>query len=132
VIYLDSSALLKLLFEEPETAALAAWISQRLPTPMASSEVVRVEVVRAARRLDPAVVPTARGLVAQLDLVPITRGLLEDAAEVGGALLRSLDAIHLSSAMALSPAVTAFVAYDARLASAAQDATLPVIQPGIS
>lgn len=129
MIYLDSSALLKLLFEERESAALADWISERSPTPMASSELAKVEVVRAARRLDPAVVPTARSLLAGLDFLPISTGLIEAAADVGSALLRTLDAVHLASAISLGPALAAFVAYDARLASAAQEADLPVVQP---
>jgi len=51
MIYLDSSALLKLLFEESESAALALWIAERADTPMVSSELAKVEVVRATRRL---------------------------------------------------------------------------------
>lgn len=70
MIYLDSSALLRLLFEESESAARARWISERSGTPMVSSELAGVEVVRAARRLDAKVVPAARALMSQLDLVP--------------------------------------------------------------
>ena len=66
MIYLDSSALLKLLFEEAESAALALWISEQAGTPMVTSELAKVEVVRAARRLDADVVPAARVLMSQL------------------------------------------------------------------
>jgi len=66
MIYLDSSALLKLLFEEAESAALALWISEQTGTPMVTSELAKVEVVRAARRLDADVVPAARVLMSQL------------------------------------------------------------------
>jgi hypothetical protein len=76
MIYLDSSALLKLLFEERESAALAAWIAERTETPMVSSELAKVEVVRATRRLDTAVVPAARALVSQLDLIRLSSGLI--------------------------------------------------------
>lgn len=128
--YLDSSALLKLLFEEPESAQLEHWVSEQLDIPGVSSELVKIEVVRATRRLDPQVLPAARRLVAQLDLIPITSDLIESAADLGSDLLRSLDAIHLASALSLGSALTAFVAYDARLATAAQNADLPIAQPG--
>jgi predicted nucleic acid-binding protein len=99
MIYLDSSALLKLLFEEGESAALAQWISEQTGTPMVTSELAKVEVVRAARRLDADVVPAARVLMSQLDLIPLSSGLLDEAADVGEPLLRTLDAIHLAGAL---------------------------------
>lgn len=70
MIYLDASPLLKLLFEERESEALARWISERSDTPMVSSELAKAEVVRAARRLGADAVPAARTLVSQLDLIP--------------------------------------------------------------
>ena len=84
MIYLDSSALLKLLFEESESAALALWISEQAGEPMVSSQLARVEVIPAARRLAADVVPAARVLMSQLDLIPMTGGVVEEAAEVGG------------------------------------------------
>lgn len=129
--YFDSSALLKLLFEERESAGLEHWVTEQTATPAVSSELARIEVVRAARRLDPQVVPAARRLVDQLDLIPMSSDLVKSAADIGGSQLRSLDAIHLVSALSLGSALTALVAYDARLAAAALDARLPVIQPGV-
>ena len=89
MIYLDSSALLKLLFEESESAALALWISEQTGTPMVTSELAKVEVVRAARRLDADVVPAARVLMSQLDLIPLSSGLLNEAADVGEPLVQA-------------------------------------------
>ncbi len=129
MIYLDSSALLKLLFDEDESAALETWLSDRTATPTFSSEVARIEVVRSARRLDVAVVPAARSLVAQLDVIPMTTGLVEEAADVGHPSLRSLDAIHLASALSVRDDLTAFVAYHTQLLSAAEAAGLPVVTP---
>jgi len=129
VIYLDSSALLKLLFEESESAALALWISERAATPMVSSELAKVEVVRAARRLDADVVPAARTLVSQLDLVQLSGGLIDEAADTGEPSLRTLDAIHLASAFSIRGDLTAFVAYDNRLIAAAEAAGIEPIRP---
>jgi hypothetical protein len=128
--YLDSSALLKLLFDEPESAALEDWTSARAGSPMVSSELARVEVIRACRRLNPDALPEARRLLASLDLVPLTRDLIDDAAEVGESTLRSLDAIHLASAISIGADLTEFVVYDRRLAEAASNAGLEAIRPG--
>ncbi len=130
MIYLDSSALLKLLFEEEESAALQSWLSERAATGAVSSELARVEVVRASRRLDQAVVPAARTLLAQLDLVPLRAAVLDRAAEAGEPLLRTLDALHLASALSLGAGLSAFCAYDSRLTAAAEAAGLPLARPG--
>jgi predicted nucleic acid-binding protein len=129
MIYLDSSALLKLLFEESESQALALWLSERAATPKVSSELAKVEVVRAARRLDPDVVPAARALVSQLDLLRLSRGLIDEAADAGGPFLRTLDAVHLASALSVRADLTAFVAYDNRLIAAAEAAGIKTVQP---
>ena len=129
MIYLDSSALLKLLFEEPESIALALWISDRAGTPMVSSELARVEVVRAVRRIDADVVPSARALLSQLDLIPLNGALIAQAAEVGAPVLRTLDALHLASALSIRGDLTAFVAYDNRLADAAEATGIGCTRP---
>jgi predicted nucleic acid-binding protein len=129
MIYLDSSALLKLLFEETESAALALWISEQTGTPMVTSELAKVEVVCAARRLDADVVPAARVLMSQLDLIPLNSGLLGQAADVSEPLLGTLDAIHLASALWIQADLTAFVAYDLRLVVAAKAAGLESTRP---
>jgi predicted nucleic acid-binding protein len=131
MIYLDSSALLKLLVEESESAALESWLSDQATTPIVSSELARLEVVRAARRLDGAVVPAARALVSQVDLIPLTVGLIDEAADIGEPALPSLDAIHLVSALSIAGELTAFVAYDHRLVAAAEAAKLDVRRPGV-
>ena len=128
--YLDSSALLKLLFEERESAALATWLEERGAVPSVTSELARVEVLRAARRIDPEVVPAARSLLAGLDLVPLDGAVVAAAAELDDPLLRALDALHLASALALGQDLAGFVAYDRRLAAAAATAGLVTAQPG--
>ena len=132
MIYLDSSALLKLLIEEPESAALATWLAERSDDPPVSSELARLEVVRAARRLDPNIATSARSLISQLDLIPTDSVLINEAADAGKPLLRSLDAIHLASALSIRADLTAFVAYDDRLVSAAEAEGLDVSRPGVA
>lgn len=130
MIYLDSSALLKLLVEEGESAALAEWLGERSSIPVISSVLARVEVIRAARRLDPSIVPAGRALMSQIDLLPVAGPIMDAAADVGEPMLRSLDAIHLASALSVGDDLTAFVAYDLRLIDAAVAAGLEVERPG--
>lgn len=138
MIYLDSSALLKLVVEEAESETLATWLtdhSARLADGgevVVSSELARVEVVRAVRRLNLEAVGSARALVAQLDLVPLNREVVDLAADLGEPGLCSLDALHLASALLLGDDLDALVVYDQRLAAAAQGAGLVVVHPGVA
>ncbi len=127
--YLDSSALLKLIFQEKESDALQRWLEERPRDRWVSSEIVRLEVVRAAHRGTAEAVAEARRLVSRLDIVPLSASLLDAAADVGSPLLRSLDAIHLASAVSLGAALHSFIAYDTRLLHGAADLGLAVVSP---
>jgi hypothetical protein len=96
---------------------------------MISSEITKVEVARAARRLRPDVAPAARALVRQLDLLRLTGALIDEAADFDGPLPRTLDAVHLASALSVGADLTAFVAYDDRLAEAAESVGTDTVQP---
>lgn len=130
MIYLDSSALLKLLYDEAESHELADWLAARAGTPIVSSELAKVEVIRACGRIDPATLPEATVLLASLDLIPLSGTVIDEAANVGATTLRSLDALHLASALAIQAQLTAFVAYDRRLGDAAATAGLELLAPG--
>lgn len=130
MIYVDSSALLKLLHPEAESAALGSWLAARPGVPVVSSDLARVEVLRACRRLDEASLPAAVALLEGTDLVPTSSTVVDGAIEVGDVALRSLDAIHLSSALLIRDELSAFVAYDHRLHDAAVTVGLPVTRPG--
>lgn len=129
MIYLDTSALLKMLFHERESAALAAWLTSRVDVPKISSELCRMEAIRACRRIDESAVPSAERLVSGLDLLPITRGVIDQAALVGETTVLGLDAIHLASALVLRTDLSVFVAYDRRFQDAAETADLEVLAP---
>lgn len=130
MIYLDSSALLKLVHEERESSALQDWLSARDATPWVSSALAKVEVIRACRRLNTDALPRARALLSQLDLIPLTTAVVDDAAELDAPDLRSLDALHLASALSIRSDLSDFVAYDSRLVQAASAAGLESLQPG--
>ncbi len=67
---------------------------------------------------------------AALDLIPVTTDILDDAAELNGRAPRSLDALHLASALSIREDLSSFVAYDPRLSEAASNLGLDTIQPG--
>lgn len=121
---------MKLIRTEDETAALSEWLSLLPAQPVITSELGRVEVLRASGRLGRRAVGEARALLGDLDLMPLDRTVQDLACEIGEPPLRTLDALHLASALLLTPELTAFVAYDRRLTSAARDAGLNVTVPG--
>lgn len=129
MIYLDSSALMKLVRAEAESAALGEWLAPQPEVAVVTSELGRVEVLRAARRAGGEVLSEARAVVGDLDLVPLDRGVQDLACDIGEPPLRALDALHLASAVLLRDELTAFVAYDHRLTGAAQSAGLPTATP---
>jgi predicted nucleic acid-binding protein len=129
LIYLDSSALVKLAVTEPETAALTDWLGHSANTVRVSSPIVRVEVPRAVWRSDPGSLPQAYMVVRRVRDIRITASVLTRAAGARPVALRALDAIHLASALAVRHDLTAFVCYDKRLLAAAQEAGLPTASP---
>ena len=122
--FLDSSALVKLVRPEPETEALRGYLATPR-RPMLISELAVTEVTRAARRvgLDPA------PALAECDVVLLHSEHLERAAELEPPTLRTLDAIHLATALSLGDDVDVFVVYDERLAAAATAHGLDTVSP---
>ncbi|HSL12315.1 MAG TPA: type II toxin-antitoxin system VapC family toxin [Actinomycetota bacterium] len=127
MLYLDASAIVKLVTREPETDRLVQVIGDDPAT--ISSEVSFVEVVRAVRRVgrDAGRAETVIGAIA---LVPIDAGIIRSAAELGPTTLRSLDAIHLATVLSLSGDVSRLVTYDDSLADAARSMEVDVSSPG--
>jgi uncharacterized protein len=126
--YLDSSAVVKTVIEEPESRALMRWLAGK--ERLTACDLVRVEVVRAVRASNPAAVPRARQAVAALTLIRLDDHLYESAANLEPPLLRSLDAIHLAAASSVGRELAAVVTYDERLADGARALGLPVAAPG--
>ena len=110
MLYLDTSALVKLVVVEPESAALGRWLADQPNLVRASSVMVRVEMPRAAWRADPAALPDSYRLIRQIVEVELSDEVLSRAAGVRPPALRSIDAIHLASALTLRRELTAFVA----------------------
>ncbi|TCO65327.1 type II toxin-antitoxin system VapC family toxin [Actinocrispum wychmicini] len=133
MIYLDSCAIVKLVAEEDETAALVGWLREHQDEPLVTSVLAEVEVPRALRRGVPRVLGAVTSTLSRLDRMEIDGPVRATAAAYLEPNLRSLDAIHLATAdnlVASGKTVTAFVTYDKRLATAAADAGHTVVAPG--
>lgn len=129
LLYLDSSALVKLVAREAETAALLALLEPR--PEVVSSALARVEVLRAVGRASRWEKQRARAgeVLSRVTLVAVDDPILEAAASLRPEDLRSLDAIHLATALALRPEAEALVSCDARLNAAAKALGLAVLTP---
>lgn len=134
IFYADTSALVKLVRDEPESKALRAFLAD---ADLVSSDLIMTEVPRTVRRAvaDDPVLPRdlllerAGALVEAIALRPVDRPLLAAAGALEEPALRALDAIHVASALDLHP-VDAFVTYDERQAAAARLAGMRTMSPG--
>ena len=133
--YLDASALVKLVQDEPESNALRTFVGD---ADLVSCELVLTEVPRAIRRASSAnpalpaeaLLERAGEVVDALGLLPLDRGVLETAGALSEPALRALDAIHITAAIDLSP-LDAFVTYDERQGAAARLGGLRTVSPGV-
>lgn len=131
MLYLDTSALMKLIRREAESDALADWLDTQGPAPWVSSMLIEVELPRALRRIEPALLADVPAIVARVARYEIDEVVRAAAAAYPDTALRSLDAIHLATGDAVfGSQLTAFVTYDERLLTAAADAGLPTAAPG--
>jgi uncharacterized protein len=126
-VYIDSSAFIKLVIEEPETTALRSYLRRR--SLMVAAALLRTEVLRASMRISQAHVANARRLLPDIGLIEVDRSVLERAGELTSAETRSLDAIHVAAALSLGDDIDEFVTYDRRLLEAAREWGLVVASP---
>ncbi len=131
ICYLDSSALVKLVTDEVESAALRQHLV-RCST-LLTSRVATVEVPRAVARKGGEGVPLVAGLLVEalesVSVIELDGGIATQAAELRPTTLRSLDAIHLASALAMGSELDEVVTYDTSFAEAARVAGLSVSAP---
>jgi predicted nucleic acid-binding protein len=131
-VYLDSSAIVKLILEESETKALVAALD-RWPDRV-SAALARVEVHRALRRggQPKAAHAKADAVLDSLVLIRMDDLVLTRAAAFSNPNVRSLDAIHLAAALSIGDDPDALITYDARLARVAGHEGLTVLHPGVA
>ncbi len=127
-LYLDSSAFVKLVVEEPETAALRGFLADRAGRRV-SSVLLRTESLCAVRHLGADALATVREGLRRVDLVAIDDRILEAAGTLEPRVLRTLDAIHLATALAVGDDLDTIVTYDDRMVEAARFLGLSTATP---
>ena len=133
MIYMDTSALTKLLIAEAETPELHEWLTAQIVQGenAATSSLGRVELMRTVARYgDISQADRARYLLDGLDILPLTEPMMTLAESLGPATLRSLDAIHLAAAAYFEQELTAVVTYDHRLVNGCRDIGIATASPG--
>src|SRR6266550_167585 len=127
VTYLDSSAIVKLAIEEPDSAALRRHLRRRRP--LVSSALARTEVARALLFEGDAGIARGRSVLSRLDLIRVNDSVLNAAGTLLPPDLRSLDAIHLTTAQQLGAELSQMVTYDERMIDAARDLGIRTASP---
>jgi predicted nucleic acid-binding protein len=127
--YADTSAVIKLLVEESNSQAFAAFYDAHADAEWVSSALLRIELTRAVTRTLPVLLPDARDLLLAFSFVAIDDDVVEGAMNEPDRGLRSLDAIHLATARILGEDLDAVVSYDDRLLRAATEAGLATESP---
>ena len=118
---------MKLPLQEAELEALLAELAEW--DGYVSSALLGVEAVRACKRYGDGYAKDARSFIADMALLPLDDAVLYEAASLGPTRLRSLDALHLATALSIKDEIGAFFTYDERLAEAAASHGLPVAGP---
>lgn len=127
VTYLDSSAIVKLAVEEPESVALRRYLKRRRP--LVSSALARTEVLRALLPAGDHAISQGRKVLRTIELVRINDQILEAAGSLQPAMIRSLDAIHLVTAQLFGKDLAVVVTYDDRMTDATERAGLLTLAP---
>jgi uncharacterized protein len=130
VIYLDTSAFVKLVRAEAQSGALREYLAERPAESLVSSVLIAIETRRAVLREAATLLPRADLLLTRVGQVALSHAVVESASRLPDPALRSHDAVHLSTALLLRDEVSAFVTYDKRLAATARSHRLPVVAPG--
>jgi len=117
-LYLDSSAFVKVVVEEAESAALRAFLAAS-GSRRVSSALLRAEALRAVRHLGPDALSIVRDGLRRVDLIGIDDRILDAAGILEPRVLRTPDAIHLATALAVGDDLDAIVTYDERTVAAA-------------
>jgi predicted nucleic acid-binding protein len=127
VSYVDTSAVVKLLVSEPESSALTEW--WRSNSALVSSELLTTELLRTIARAAPNIISHAQVLIKTISLRRIDTHVLQTAGQLKPATLRTLDAIHLATALEFVPNLESLATYDDRMAEAARSLGIVVVTP---
>jgi uncharacterized protein len=132
LIYVDTSALLKLVKDdEVEGPALRAYLAEETEPRLVSSALLAVEARRGMLRVRPDGLPKVDLLLADVAQISISDAVIESASRLPEPPVRSLDAIHLATALMIRDDIDIVLTYDVRLREAAEAHGLPTAAPGL-
>jgi predicted nucleic acid-binding protein len=127
--YIDSSAILKLIKPEKESAALI----KKLPSALIASRVSRVEVTRTIIRYEPDLLDATYDILADIQMVPVEDSIITIAENLPQFIeLRSLDSLHIASALAIKNVLKGIITYDKEMVIAAEALGFEVSSPGLT
>jgi predicted nucleic acid-binding protein len=125
--YLDSSAILKYVFAEPERPAMV----KALTSQAISSELARLEVKRAVYRINPKDIALTNEELSRVNFVSISNQVLTVAESFTGSVtLATLDAIHVATAISLGNQIDGIITYDKQMLTNARNMGIKVLSPG--
>ena len=126
--YIDTSAALKLVVREKESIALMDWLLKSNRN-IVSCDLLRTELIRASRRVHPRWEEKSRAVIESIGLIKLTPSICERAGKLDPPALRSLDAIHIASALQLENELEGLVTYDQQMVDAARNININILMP---
>ena len=127
-VYMDTSALVKLVVPEPESDALITYLNA-YESQMTTSQIAEIELARIVNRIDDATIDEVARLLNHQVLLPMTGPIRVRAASLQPLGIGSLDAVHLATAVEFQPHLGSFICYDNRIIEAAESLDLNVVSP---
>jgi predicted nucleic acid-binding protein len=126
--YIDSSAIIKLIKPEKESAAL----TKKLPSALIASRISRVEVTRTIIRYEPDLLDATYDVLADIQMVPVEDAIVTIAENLPQFIeLRSLDSLHIASALAIKNVLKGIITYDKEMVIAAEALGFKTLSPGL-
>jgi predicted nucleic acid-binding protein len=130
--YIDSSAILKLIFLEKESEELFSFLEEESAR-LYSSEIAKVEVIRAVLRIEPKLLERAEQVLASIRIITISSTIITAAERLPHRInVRGMDAIHIASCNKLDRIGHTMITYDVQMAKAARDSGIDVVAPGVA
>jgi uncharacterized protein len=130
VIYLDATAMMKLIAQAPESQALTEYLRAHTDTRWITCALSRAELLRATAALPAEATEHAHHVLAGVDTVAVSDRLLDAAVALTPAPRRTVDALHIASALSAGPRLRTLVTYDPDLAGAAAEHRITTVSPG--
>lgn len=127
-VYLDTTAMVKLVRQEAGSDGVRSLLETTDAVPV-SSQIAEIELMRAVRRHSPELSDPARSLLDEIVLLPLTAEMRVRAQFIKPVSVRSLDSVHMATALEISSHLAHFATYDQRMAEASAAAGLPVVSP---